>query len=97
MFACGPPHGRRTRRIRILNLRDRNGGDWLYSAQKCFPELQDLVFECKEEDARGRLNGWWERVVDAVREGHAAGERKRGELRVSVEGRDGLSYLSEVF
>lgn len=88
-----PPHGRLVRSIHILSQHDRRGGDWVYSAQRCFPGLEEIVFEFSSvSESQLNLEGWWERVVDALREGRGS---KRGWMRVSVE-KDGGECLTEV-
>jgi hypothetical protein len=84
------PHGHHARRIRILNHRDNNGGDWVYSAQKCFPALEEMVFELADE-GQMVLEEWWDRVIDAVREGRGM---RIGGLIVGVE--RGERLLTEV-
>jgi hypothetical protein len=93
-----PPHGHHVRKIRILSPHDRKGGDWVYSAQKCFPGLEEMVFEfAEDQEMHWDLDGWWETVLDAVREGRAGGgRRKRRELRLSVEGGEGINYSAQV-
>lgn len=60
----------------------------MYSAQKCFPALEEMVFELVDET---HMLEWWDQVLDAVREGR---EMKIGGLRVSVE--SGERLLTEV-
>lgn len=70
------------RSVRILSCQDEKGGDWVYSIQRCFPSLEEIVFEMEAEcESQFDLDEWWERVVDALREGRGA---KRGWLRVGV-------------
>jgi hypothetical protein len=92
------PHRHHVRKIRILSLHDKEGGDWVYSAQKCFPGLEEMVFEfAEDQEIHVDLDGWWERVLDAVREGRAGGGRRRRRgLRLSVEDGGGVNYWARV-
>ena len=59
----------------------------MYSAQRCFPGLEEIVFEfSRGREPQFELEGWWERVVDALREGRGS---KKGWLKVSVEKGEG--------
>lgn len=65
----------------------------MYTSQKCFPSLESIVFEVSEgKELLYDREGWWERVIDALREGRGT---KRRDLIVSVE-RDGGRRISEV-
>ena len=88
-----PPQSHHVRNIRIQGHRDRKGGDWVYISQKCFPDLESIVFEVSAGKELPRdLETWWDRVIDALREGRGT---KRGDLIVSVE-RGGGMCLTEV-
>jgi hypothetical protein len=88
-----PPHGHRVRNVRILSHQDGKGGDWVYCTQRCFPDLEEIVYEMPEgQEMQCELEGWWERVLDALREGRGT---KREELRVSVE-KGGGQCLTQV-
>ena len=57
-----------------------------------------MVFEfAEDQEIHVDLDGWWERVLDAVREGRAGGgRRRRRELRLSVEDGGGVNYWARV-
>lgn len=56
------------------------------------------MFEfAEDQEIHVDLDGWWERVLDAVREGRAGGgRRRRRELRLSVEDGGGVNYWARV-
>jgi hypothetical protein len=89
-----PPQSQHVRRIRIQSHQDKKGGDWVYICQKCFPSLESIVFALSEDKELqyDDLEGWWERVIDALREGRGA---RRRDMTVSVD-RGGGECLTEV-